>query len=212
MAIADRVKDTSTSTGTTDFTLSGTPPTGFQGLSAVGTTGTTFPYVIDNGAEWEVGTGTITGTNTFSRSPTVSSNSNALVNFSAGSKTVYVALSTNEYLNGVATFSNKRIKTRVLTMSAPSATPSFNTDSYDRISITALAVAITSFTVTGTPVIGDALVVDITDNGTARAIAWGTSFEPSTISLPTSTVAGQKLTVSFDWNPASSKWRCMGNA
>ncbi|WP_426111020.1 sialate O-acetylesterase [Massilia sp. PWRC2] len=99
--IADRVKDTSTSTGTGNFVLSGTPATGFQALSAIGATGSTFGYVIDGGAEWEVGTGTITATNTFSRSPTASSNAGALVSFSAGTKTVFHSVTAKQFGAGI---------------------------------------------------------------------------------------------------------------
>jgi uncharacterized protein YjdB len=92
MKFADLVKDATTSTGTGAITLSGTPATGFQSLSAVGGTGSTFPYSMSGGAEWEIGIGTITGANTFTRAPTASSNGGALVNFSAGTKTVVVTM------------------------------------------------------------------------------------------------------------------------
>lgn len=95
--IADRVKDTSTSTGTGNFTLSGSPATGFQALSAIGAVGATFGYVIDGGAEWEVGIGTITAANTFSRSPTASSNAGSLVNFSAGTKTCFHTITASQF-------------------------------------------------------------------------------------------------------------------
>lgn len=214
MAIADRVKDTSTSTGTTDFTVSGTPPVGFRAISVLGGVGTTWPYVIESadGSEWECGTATMTSSTSFSRTPTASSNAGAVVNFSEGNKNVYCALTVDGFLNGSIKFTNKRIKQRVSTVNAPGATPSVNTDNFDRLTLTGCAVAITGWTLSGTPEAGDTLIIDITDNGTARAISWTTYFEPSTINMPTTTVAGQKLTVSFDWNPVSSKWRCVGYA
>jgi chitodextrinase len=94
LSFADLVQDTSTSTGTGAIVLSGTPAAGFQALSAVGAVGATFPYNIRNAAtaEWESGTGTITAANTFTRTPSASSNSGALVNFSAGTKTVICTL------------------------------------------------------------------------------------------------------------------------
>jgi hypothetical protein len=53
----DRVKDASTTTGTGDFTLSGSAPTGFVAFGTAYPTGSTnqFYYCIVNGAEWEVG-------------------------------------------------------------------------------------------------------------------------------------------------------------
>ena len=49
----------------------------------------------------------------------------------------------------------------------------------------------------GTPVDGQTLRVWTTDNGTARAIAWGNSFEASTVALPTTTVISTRLDVGF---------------
>lgn len=98
MKFADRVKDTGTTTGTGNITLAGSPPAGFQALSAVGTVGDTFAYAIagQTGGEWETGIGTITAANTFSRAPTASSNGGALVNFSAGTKDFFCTLSASQ--------------------------------------------------------------------------------------------------------------------
>jgi hypothetical protein len=111
------------------------------------------------------------------------------------------------------TLTNKRITARSGTV-ASSATPTINTDNVDYYSITALAAAITSFTtnLSGTPTIGQTLWISIKDNGTARAITWGASFESSTITLPTTTVISTRLDVAFIWNEATSVWRCVGVA
>lgn len=89
-----------------------------------------------------------------------------------------------------------------------SATPAINTDQTDIASITGLAQAITSITMAGTPVDGQSLLIRITDNGTARAITWGSSFEGA--SLPTTTVISAMLVVGLIWNTVTSKWRCVG--
>ena len=89
---ADRVRDTSTTTGTGNFTLSGTAPTGFVDFNtAFGTAGQRFAYCIDAGtAEWEVGVGYLSTSTTLVREEiTASSNAGAAVSFSAGSKTVF---------------------------------------------------------------------------------------------------------------------------
>lgn len=111
------------------------------------------------------------------------------------------------------TFANKRI-TRRAPVVTQSATPAINTDVTDVAHITGLAQAITSMTssLTGTPVEGDQLRIDITDNGTARAITWGASFESSTASLPTTTVVSTRLDIMFVWNSVTSKWRCLAVA
>lgn len=109
------------------------------------------------------------------------------------------------------TFTNKRITKRTVTVTQ-SATPTINTDNTDVAYITGLAQAITSMTtnLSGTPVANDGLIVSITDNGTARAITWGSSFESSgNVTLPTTTVASTRLDVGFLWNTATSKWRCV---
>lgn len=94
MNFADRVKDTSTTTGTGNITLSGTAPTGFQAFATAFATGTAnIPYaiVLQSGSEWEVGRGTLSAGTTLVRNlVTASSNSGSAVNFSAGTKDVFV--------------------------------------------------------------------------------------------------------------------------
>lgn len=95
-----------------------------------------------------------------------------------------------------------------------SATPSINTDICDTASIVNLAQAITSFTTNlqGSPQPAQPLIIELTDNGTAYGITWGTKFEASTVALPTTTVISNKLTVGFIYNTATSKWRCVATA
>ena len=93
-AVNDRVKETSTTIGTSTLTLDGAVP-GFETFSsAIGNTNTTY-YAIQNQSvptEFEVGIGTV-GAGTLSRDTIISSsNSDAPVNFSAGTKDVFVTL------------------------------------------------------------------------------------------------------------------------
>jgi len=87
---ADRVRETTLTTGTGTLNLNG-PSSGYQGFVAgIGTTNECL-YVIDGGAEWEVGRGVVTdaATDTLSRVTVYSSsNAGALVSFSAGNKVV----------------------------------------------------------------------------------------------------------------------------
>lgn len=89
--LADRVKETTTSTGTTAVTLLGAA-TGYQSFSAIGNANVTY-YTIagQTGSEWEVGIGTYTSSGTSLSRDTVlaSSNSGSLVSFSAGTKDVW---------------------------------------------------------------------------------------------------------------------------
>lgn len=89
----NRVRDTSTTTGTGTITVSGTAPTGFQAFGSAYEVGEAFQYaiVLQAGSEWEVGVGTLASSTTFTRDVVLeSSNADALVNFSAGTKDVYV--------------------------------------------------------------------------------------------------------------------------
>jgi hypothetical protein len=93
LVLADRVKDTTTTSSTGTVTLSGTPPTGYQGFTAIGNGNTTYYTIAHQTAnEWEVGIGTYTSSGTTLSRDTVlaSSNSGSLVNFSAGTKDVFV--------------------------------------------------------------------------------------------------------------------------
>lgn len=95
---------------------------------------------------------------------------------------------------------------------ASSATPAINTDTTDEFTITALAAAITSVTsgLTGTPTNGQALTVRILDNGTARAITWGASFDAKGgVALPTTTVVSKYLRVKFIYNSTTATWNCV---
>lgn len=88
--VADRVKVTSTTTGTGTYTL-GSASTGFQDFTVIGDGNTTY-YTATDGTDWEVGIGTYTASGTtLSRDAILSSsNSDNAVNWSAGSKDIFV--------------------------------------------------------------------------------------------------------------------------
>jgi hypothetical protein len=92
LVVADRVKETTTTTGTGTVTLGGAV-TGYQSFSAIGNGNTTYYVIAGQGtAEWEVGLGTYTSSGTTLSRTTVlaSSNAGSLVSFSAGTKDVFV--------------------------------------------------------------------------------------------------------------------------
>ena len=93
LVVKDRVKSSTTTTGTGTITL-GAAAVGFQAFSVIGDGNTTYYTIVDtvNGT-WEVGIGTYTSSGTTLSRDTVleSSNSGSLVNFAAGSKDVFVA-------------------------------------------------------------------------------------------------------------------------
>jgi len=92
LVLADRVKETTTTTGTGTVTLLGAS-TGYQSFAAVGNANTTY-YTIagQTGSEWEVGIGTYTVSGTTLSRDTIlaSSNGGTAVTLSAGTKDVFV--------------------------------------------------------------------------------------------------------------------------
>lgn len=94
LIIEDRVRETTTTTGTGAVTLAGAV-SGFQSFSAVGNGNTTTYCIAHQTAnEWEIGVGTYTSAGTtLSRTNIIaSSNADSLVNFSAGTKDVFITL------------------------------------------------------------------------------------------------------------------------
>ena len=103
--INDRVKQTTTTTGTGTIDLTGTE-TGFETFVAgIGDGVQTYYAIVHDGtADFEVGTGTVTdaGTDTLSRQSVISSsNSDNLVDFGAGSKTVFCTLPAKKTISPV---------------------------------------------------------------------------------------------------------------
>lgn len=84
---ADRVQDSSSTTGTGDLTLDGTPPSGFIAFGTAFAVGSWVYYAAtDTSNNWEVGFAPLSGSTTLARSAGrvySSSNSGALASFSA---------------------------------------------------------------------------------------------------------------------------------
>src|SRR6056300_838804 len=95
LVVNDRVKETSTTTGTGTLNLDGAA-LGFETfVSGIGNANTTYYSIVNENGEFEVGLGTVTdaATDTLSRDTILSSsNSDAAVNFSAGTKDVFCTL------------------------------------------------------------------------------------------------------------------------
>lgn len=90
--VADRVKETSTTTGTGALSLAGAV-SGYRAFSAVCANGDTCFYAIahQSAAEWEIGLGTWATGNSLTRTTVLaSSNSGSAVSLSAGTKDVFL--------------------------------------------------------------------------------------------------------------------------
>ena len=103
LILADRVKETSTTTGNGVFTLAGAA-TGFQSFAIVGNGNTTYYCIAGQGTnEWEVGIGTYASAGTTLTRTTVLSNSSATqpsaLSFAAGTKDVFVTYPSEKSVN-----------------------------------------------------------------------------------------------------------------
>lgn len=92
LVLKDRVKETSTTTGTGTYTLAGAV-TGFESFAQVGDGNTTYYACID-GTDFEVGIGTYTASGTTLARTTIlqSSNSDNAVNWTSGTRTLFCTL------------------------------------------------------------------------------------------------------------------------
>jgi len=129
LAAADRVKETSTTTGTGSYTLAGAA-TGFQSFAAIGS-GNTCHYVAEDGTNWEVGTGIYTSPSTLTRAGIfASSNSDAAVDWSAGTRNIFCVLPADKavLLDWPQTLTDKTLTKPVIStsfrMTAASSEPS----------------------------------------------------------------------------------------
>jgi hypothetical protein len=125
LVLKDRVKETTTSTGTGTITLAGAV-SGFQSFSVVGNANVTYYAIVGQSpsTEWEVGIGTYTSSGTTLSRDTVleSSNSGSLVTFSAGTKDVFVTYPA-EY--AVVASNNFGTAGQVLTSNGPNVAATF---------------------------------------------------------------------------------------
>jgi hypothetical protein len=106
---ADRVLETSTTSGTGTLTLAGAK-SGFVTFTSSFAIGEPFWYCVEDGSDFEIGVGQLATSTTMTRLSVIrSSNANALVSFSSNAKDVFCTLPNNSrraanyqtYLSGV---------------------------------------------------------------------------------------------------------------
>jgi len=156
LVLADRVRESSTTTGTGTITLAGAA-FGYQSFAVVGDGNTTYYTIYDpTSGDWEVGIGTYTASGTTLSRTTVlaSSNAGSLVSFGAGAKDVFVTYpsersvyrdSANTYTVQQAfdalTANTAGIGTATLTAGTVSTTPTGNTDIANKAYVDTVAAA-----------------------------------------------------------------------
>lgn len=142
LVLADRVKDTTTTTGTGTVTLSGTAPSGFQNFSVVGNGNTTY-YTLVSGSAWEVGIGTYSSTGpTLSRDTVLSSSASGSKITLSGTSDVFVTLPSE----------------RVGVLYTPVKTSNYNANVQDGVQTNTTGGAFT-VTLPASPAAGDQVVV-----------------------------------------------------
>tara|TARA_R100000388_G_scaffold19493_2_gene14873 strand:+ start:2954 stop:3670 length:717 start_codon:yes stop_codon:yes gene_type:complete len=89
LVLADRIKETTTTTGTGTYTLGGAA-TGFESFAVIGNSNTTY-YCCTDGTDFEVGIGTYTASGTTLARTTIlqSSNSDSAVNWTSGTRDIF---------------------------------------------------------------------------------------------------------------------------
>ena len=155
--VNDRVKETSTTTGTGTLSLAGAV-SGFQTFVAgIGNSNVTYYAIVnDSGTEFEIGIGTVTDASpdTLSRTTILeSSNSDSAVDFSSGTKTVFCTLPASK-----AVFEDNNNDVTLpddLTLGSDGAIINFGADS----DINLTHVADTGLTTNGDFTVGDDLFI-----------------------------------------------------
>lgn len=190
LVTADRVRETSTTTGTGALTLAGAV-TGYRAFSSVCSTNDTCFYVIahQSANEWECGLGTYSAANTLTRTTVHSStNSNAAVSFSAGTKDVFI--SSTATLLGTST-------EKVFTISdGASVVINPNNGGIQVWTLGANRTPTASFEE------GQSVTLMV-DDGTAYAITW-TSISPTWVGGVAPTLATSGFTVIELWKRSST--------
>jgi hypothetical protein len=110
LVLADRVRQTTTATGTGTLALDGTVE-GFQTFAVIGNNNTTY-YTIAGGTQWEVGIGTYYA-GTLARTTLISSSTGSAIDFAAGVKDVFVTLPAENTITSIASADASIIVTTV---------------------------------------------------------------------------------------------------
>ena len=127
------------------------------------------------------------------------------LNVPTASATNRGALSTADW----TTFNGKASYTpRVQTVASAATVTPISTN--DLVTITAQAAALALANPTGTWDEGQPLMIRIKDNGTARAITYGTNYRAIGVTLPTTTVLSKTTYIGLIYNSTDTKWDAIG--
>lgn len=99
----------------------------------------------------------------------------------------------------------KRVRGVVSVASTATLTPAETSHQFN-VTAQAAALAIANSATPANLLDGQGILFRIKDNGTARAISWGTQYRVVGVTLPTTTVISKTLYVGAKWNAADTKW------
>jgi len=188
LVLKDRVKETTTTTGTGSFSLAGAV-TGYDSFGQIGSGNTTYYAVyLDGGSEWEVGIGTYTSPSTLSRDTILaSSNSGSVVIFSAGQKTIWC-----DYPAGTSIYaSNNGSQTsgQVLKSNGVGTPPSWQNTTNGTVTSVGLTSSAASLAITNSPVTSSGNI-GVNFSGVASQYIRG---DGSLANFPTTTGGGSSV-------------------
>lgn len=107
-------------------------------------------------------------------------------------------------LAGAEVLTNKEITPRIQSVvSAATVTPDW--DANDQVIITAQAAALVLANPSNSATIGQKMIIRIKDDGTPRAITYGTHYRALGVTLPVTTVASKTIYLGGIWNNADTK-------
>jgi hypothetical protein len=201
LVINDRVKETTTTTGTGAVALAGAV-TGFETFAAgVGNSNTTYYAIVHQTAnEFEVGLGTLDGDSSDLTRTTVisSSNSDSAVDFAAGTKDVFCTIPASKLIfedaNNDVTIGRNLTVTGDLTITGDDITMNTNTSGAaligDGTNFNPVAISgDISIAANGTAAIGSGVIVNADVNSSAAIAMSKTAFTAGTgVTLSTNTL------------------------
>jgi hypothetical protein len=214
--LVNRAKMSTATTGTGAITL-GSAETGYQSFADAGVAdGEVVRYVIEDGNEWEIGTGTYTASGaTLSRTVSESSNSDAAIDLS-GNAVVYVSataaniipVDANGDFSAPEEFKAKSYNETYATVSSSSGSLTINCEDGNVFQLT-LTENVTSSTFSNPPASGTAysFTLRVIQDSTARTITWPTGTDwPSAAAPVLSSASGAVDVFVFFTTDGGTTW------
>lgn len=214
LVVKDRVKETTAVTGTGTATLLGSA-TGFNSFSQIGNANSTFYAIVGQGTnEWEVGIGTYTSSGTTLSRTTVlaSSNANALVNFSAGTKDVFCTYPASKSVNTdiAQVFGAQQTPAGLAATAGAGTSYAWAVGAAQVLELTFGAGNITALTATGTVAKTSYLLYLKQDSVGGRTAAWSGFKFPGGVAPTLSTAANAVDIFAFYYDGTSMN--CIGQS